>query len=114
MSTPTSKLNRDFVRLTAAIAPDGWICKGSAIERAYSRGAMGKKKLYGPYYSWTRKEDNKTVTFALSREQFLLLRRAIRRHRTLDAAIRTLRKISEHYILDATPGVTSRYRKQPA
>ena len=108
MSTPNNRLQSAFAHQAKTLAPEGWICQGSAIERAYTRSAGGKKKHYGPYYSWTRKVDDKTITIALSREQFVLLRKAIRRHQALNAAIQKLRQLSERYILGATRGVTKR------
>ena len=111
MSTSKHAWEKIFAEQAAALTPEGWICQGSAMERAYTRTVGGKEKRYGPYYSWTRKVDDKTLTISLSREQFVLLKKAIRRHQALNAAIRKLRALSERYILRATQGIAKRCRE---
>lgn len=81
---------------------------GTAVTRTYSRGAGDKKKRFGPYYSWTRKIDNKTVTIALTRQQYDLIQQAIRRHQSLNKTLAALRGISLQYIISATPCVLKR------
>jgi hypothetical protein len=103
-------LKNRYERLSRKLIPKGWICIGSAIERTYSRPAGGKWKRFGPYYSWTRKIDNKTVTLALTRPQFNALQQAIHRQRKLYQILMQLQDISARYILTTSPCVTTRKR----
>ncbi len=104
------KLHARYQRLARQLAPCGWIIQGSAIERAYPRTVSGEIKHYGPYYSWTRKVDNKTVTVALSKKQYRLMQQAIARHRKIEQTLTLMRAISEQIILLATDGVSRRSR----
>ena len=59
-------------------------------------------------YIWTRKVKNKTVTVALSREQYLAFRKAINANRKLETSLNKMRKISEKYLLESLQGVARR------
>ena len=107
----TKYLQRRYERLKKKLIPKGWICMGTAVTRTYQRGAGGKKKQFGPYYSWTRKIDNKTVTLALTRQQYDLIREAIRRHQSLNKTLAALRETSLQYIISATPCVLKRKKR---
>jgi hypothetical protein len=67
--------DRRRAEIAAEIAALGFALPGSLVER---RGRCGKPycrchtdptKLHGPYLSWTRKVNNKTVTRAVSAEE---------------------------------------------
>ncbi|MBZ5538173.1 MAG: hypothetical protein LAO31_19645 [Acidobacteriia bacterium] len=64
-----NQLIRGFNQQVAAMPPQGYVLQASVIKRYLHRTARGVSKAYGPYYLWTRKIDNKTVTQALSAEQ---------------------------------------------
>mgnify|MGYP001577147515 CR=1 FL=1 len=106
----TTELKKRYEQLARKVEPKGWICMGSAIERSYSRLAAGRTKQFGPYYSLTRKINNKTVTIALTRRQFNLIRQAIRRNQQLENTIAKLRDLSLHLIISETPCVAKRMR----
>lgn len=61
--------------LTAEIAALGWVLPGSLTERFTRCGnptcrcRAEPPQLHGPYPTWTRKVDNKTVTRTLTAEQ---------------------------------------------
>ncbi len=61
--------------LTAEIADLGWMLPGSLTERFTRCGnptcrcRAEPPQLHGPYPTWTRKVDNKTVTRTLTAEQ---------------------------------------------
>jgi hypothetical protein len=61
--------------LTAEIAAIGWVLPGSLTERFTRCGnptchcRAKPPQLHGPYPTWTRKVDNKTVTRTLTAEQ---------------------------------------------
>jgi len=60
------QLIRSFNRQVGQVEPDGYILQGSVVRRNLRRRARGVLKTYGPYYLWTRKLNNKTVTRALT------------------------------------------------
>ncbi len=61
-------------------------------------------------YMWTRKVNNKTVTKALSKEQFDLMKAAIAANRQVEKSLQHLRKMSQEAILKTQ---TSTRKKQP-
>ena len=54
-----------------------------ACGKAYCACHKDPPKLHGPYYSWTRKVDNKTVTKLLSAEQYEKLKPLLENHRRM-------------------------------
>lgn len=103
-------LRRDYQRLSRQLVAIAWICQGSVIQRSYRRRAGKGLKTYGPYYSWTRKVDNKTVTVALSLAQYNALHSAIANHRRLEGVLDRMRRLSEQVIFATTLGVPRRIR----
>jgi len=63
-----------YRRLCQRLAQTGWIALGSLVER--TRPGQG-----GPRYQWSRRVGAKTVTIALSAEQFSWLKTAIANQR---------------------------------
>lgn len=63
-----------YRRLQDQLNQVGWIALGSVLER--SRPGQG-----GPRYQWSRRVGRKTVTVALSAEQFAWLQQAITNQR---------------------------------
>lgn len=112
MPTPAevSTQRKTYQRLCRQLAAIEWICQGSVMERTYHRPAKKGMKTYGPYYSWTRKVNNKTKTAALSPPQYRILSRAIDNHRQLEVALDKMRTISELIIFSSTLGVSRRNR----
>jgi hypothetical protein len=105
-----NQLIRRFNRQVAEVQPDGYILQGSVVRRYLQRQVGGALKAYGPYYLWTRKINNKTVTQALSAQQALLIRQALRRNRQLEQRLKRLRSLSELIIKAITPCVATRNR----
>ena len=64
-------------------------------------------------YTWTRKINAKTVTVALSKEQYQAFRKAIEANRRLEKTLREMRKLSEKVLLGTLPGVKRRPRSSP-
>jgi uncharacterized iron-regulated protein len=105
------KLRERYEKLASKIAEAGPILQGSISERVI-RGEKDQKqkpgKIYGPYYQWTFKQEGKTVTVNLSREQAKAYRKAIRNNKKLNETLKEMRALSRK-ILDAeTAGVTKR------
>ena len=63
-------------------------------------------------YTWTRKIKAKTVTVALSKQQYLAFRKAIEANRNVEKALKDLRTLSERTLLASLPGVQRRPRSQ--
>lgn len=103
-------MERDYQRLCRQLAASTWICQGSVMRRTYQRTVGKGQKTYGPYYSWTRKVDNKTVTVALSLAQYLALHSAIAKHRRMEGIMDRMRRLSEQAIFATTRGVAKRNR----
>ncbi len=80
----------------------GFLCKGSVFERNPSQ--------QGSRYVWTRKVKAKTVTVALSEEQFQWLRQAVANQRRLEKIVRQMQMLSLQTLFSAVPGVIRRKR----
>ncbi|MBZ5552211.1 MAG: hypothetical protein LAO21_05790 [Acidobacteriia bacterium] len=107
------QLIRGFNQQAAAIPPPGYVLQGSVVKRYLHRTVRGVSIPYGPYYLWTRKIDNKTVTQALTAEQSQIIQAAIRRNSQLEQRLARLRQLSEQIIRAITPSVTKRNRGYP-
>ena len=103
-------LIRRFNRQMNELRPDGYVLQGSVVQRYLHRPARGASKAYGPYYLWTRKINNKTITQALTAERAHAIQAAIRRNRRCEQRIAKLRALSEQIIAAITPCVATRKR----
>jgi virulence-associated protein VapD len=90
---------RQFQRQLARL---GYISQGSVFERA--PGQQGSR------YVWTRKVRAKTVTVALSREQYLWLKQAVANQRHLERIVEQMQKLSRQILFENVPGVVRRKR----
>ena len=107
---PLNQLIRSFNRQAGEVQPEGYILQGSVVRRNLQRQSGGVSKTYGPYYLWTRKINNKTVTQALTAEQAKIIRDAIQRNRQLEQRLNRLRSMSEQIIRAISPCVARRNR----
>ncbi len=101
---------RRFNKQMDQLLPDGYVLQGSVVKRYLQRPTRGGSKAYGPYYIWTRKISNKTLTLALSPDQAKIIQEAIRTNRRMEQRIAKLRTLSEQIILAITPSVARRNR----
>ena len=108
--TQLNQLIRSFNRQANEAQPEGYILQGSVVRRNLQRRVGGLLKTYGPYYLWTRKINNKTVTKALTAEQARIIREAICRNRQLEQRLNRLRVLSEQIIRAVSPCVVRRNR----
>jgi hypothetical protein len=92
-----------YQRLCASLANLGYISQGSVVDRSQLRPPRSG-------YQWTRKVARKTITVALSREQFLALRTAIQNRRSLQKTIAKMEKLSRQILFGTLPD--TRRRKQ--
>jgi hypothetical protein len=84
------------------LAQVGYVCQGSVFERR--PGQQGSR------YVWTRKVKAKTVTVALSEEQYHWLRQAVANQRQLERTIREMQILSRQILFATVPGVVRRKR----
>ena len=62
----------------------------------------------GPCYQWTRKVKGKTVSVALSKEQYLWLKDAIANWRNVRATLKAMQRLSRHTLFSTVPGAPRR------
>jgi len=100
---------RRRAKISAEIAALGLPLPGSLVERRTRCGNRGCRchadppQLHGPYLTWTRKVDNKTVTRTLSPEQAERLRPLIDNARRLRELVAELEALALGHIDDARP-----------
>ena len=94
-SLPTlyRQLQRQLTRL-------GYVSQGSVFERV--PGQQGSR------YVWTRKVRAKTVTVALSEEQYHWLKQAVANQRNLERIVEQMQKLSRQILFENVPGVVRR------
>jgi hypothetical protein len=91
-----------YGRLRARLGKAGWISEGYVQNRGPGAG--------GPCYQWTRKVKGKTVSVALSQEQFEWLRDAIANWRDLQATIKEMQRLSRTVLFQTVPHPPRRKR----
>jgi cyclopropane fatty-acyl-phospholipid synthase-like methyltransferase len=99
-SLPTAA--QAYERLRTRLAKVGWISQGYVQDRGPGAG--------GPCYQWTRKVKAKTVSVALSREQFEWLREAIANWRTVQQTLREMQRLSREVLFATVPNPPRRKR----
>lgn len=98
-TSPFPPLYRQLQRQMARL---GYVSQGSVFERI--PGQQGSR------YVWTRKVRAKTVTVALSREQYLWLKQAVANQRSLERIVEQMQKLSRRILFENVPGVIRRKR----
>ncbi|MGD0351403.1 MAG: DUF6788 family protein [Verrucomicrobiota bacterium] len=92
---PYRQLQRQLARL-------GYVSQGSVFERV--PGQQGSR------YVWTRKVQAKTVTVALSQEQYHWLKQAVANQRELERIVQQMQRLSRQILFEKVPGVVRRKR----
>ena len=91
-----------YAALRTALAQTGWISEGYVQDRGPGAG--------GPCYQWTRKVKGKTVSVALSREQYQWLREAIANWRRVQKTLREMQRLSRQVLFETVPNPKRRKR----
>jgi hypothetical protein len=91
-----------YRQLKARLAPVGWISEGYVQNRGPGAG--------GPCYQWTRKRKGKTVSVALSREQFEWLQEAIINWRQVQQILKEMQQLSRQVLFTNVPNPNRRKR----
>ena len=105
MPTPQSSeiLPAAYQRLRQRLAGIGWLALGSLVER--NQPGQG-----GPRYQWSRRVGGKTVTVALSAEQFQWLQGAIYNQRQVWDILTELQQLTAAHMLKNLPNPPRRKR----
>src|SRR5690349_13548059 len=96
VKTTGTSLPAPYRRLLARLQGIGWIALGSVLER--SLPGQG-----GPRYQWSRRVEGKTVTVALSAEQFAWLKAAIANQRKVQSLLNQMHHIALDYMWKKLP-----------
>lgn len=91
-----------YRRLLRQLTQLGYLSQGSVFERA--PGQQGSR------YVWTRKVKAKTVTVALSEQQFHWLTKAVANQRQLEQIVAQMQTLSRQVLFETVPGVPRRKR----
>jgi hypothetical protein len=91
-----------YAHLRSRLAQTGWISEGYVQDRGPGAG--------GPCYQWTRKVKGKTVSVALSKEQYEWLRSAIAQWREVQVTIREMQRLSRQVLFETLPHPPRRKR----
>lgn len=92
---PLQAWQAQYEQLRAGLAQTGWISEGYVQDRGPGAG--------GPCYQWTRKVRGKTVSVALSREQYEWLKAAIEQWRQVQATLREMQRLSRQVLFTSVP-----------
>jgi len=90
------KMQREYERCRKDLAAIGYISQGSVQDRTGRSGA-------GAGYQWTRKVAAKTVTVALTQEQFAAMKDAVSNKRKLTKLISQMEGLSRQILFATHP-----------
>lgn len=93
----------EYERLRTQLGQTGWIALGTLIER--SLPGQG-----GPRYQWSRRAGGKTVTVALSAEQFEWMKQAVANQRRVWEILLRMQHLTAKYMLQNLPNPPRRKR----
>jgi hypothetical protein len=96
-------LSAAYRRLRSRLEQIGWIALGSVLER--NLPGQG-----GPRYQWSRRVQGKTITVALSQEQFAWLRHAIANQRKVESLLSQMHQSALNYMWKHLPSTSRRKR----
>jgi uncharacterized protein DUF6788 len=92
-----------YRRLRHKLSTIGWIALGSLVQR-------DKPGQGGPRYQWSRRVGPKTITVALSAQQFGWLKKAICNQREVWDILMQLQQLTAEHALHNLPGPLRRKR----
>ena len=94
------KRKKEYQALLQELSGVGWISEGHAQNRGPGAG--------GPCFQWTRKVKGKTVSVALSKEQFEALSKAMETWQKTKKIIKRMQQLSREEIFTTLPGTKRR------
>src|SRR5438445_6218671 len=89
-------LQARYAKLQSQLARVGWISEGYVQNRGPGAG--------GPCYQWTRKLKAKTLSVALSRQQYLWLKQAIENWKSMKIILKQMQRLSRAELFETVPG----------
>jgi hypothetical protein len=95
--------HRQYERWRRSLARLGYISQGSVQDRTARQGG-------GAGYQWTRKVAAKTVTVALTQQQFGQMKQAVANYRKLRQLLRQMESLSRSIIFQCAPHPNRRKR----
>jgi len=95
MKNRTAQWEARYDRLRARFKDLGWISEGYVQNRGPGAG--------GPCYQWTRKVRGKTLSVALSREQYEWLCQAISNWRQVQQTLKEMQRLSREVLFATVP-----------
>lgn len=95
MKAQLSQWQHQYQRLRQQLAEVGWISEGYVQDRGPGAG--------GPCYQWTRKVRGKTISVALSAEQFARLKEAIENWRQVQRTLKEMQRLSRQVLFATVP-----------
>jgi cyclopropane fatty-acyl-phospholipid synthase-like methyltransferase len=102
MKINLARIQTEYARLRARLAHLGWVSNGYVQDRGPGAG--------GPCYQWTRKVKAKTVSVALSQEQYQALKQAIKNWREAQEVLGQMQALSRKVIFGSLPHPRRRKR----
>lgn len=93
---------RTYEQLRLKLSHVGWISEGYAQDRGPGAG--------GPCFQWTRKVKGKTVSVALSKDQYEWLSAAIANWKEMKATIKEMQRLSRQVLFETVPHPPRRKR----
>lgn len=93
---PLASMEVQYERLRQSLARTGYLSQGSVLDRA-------TLKTPRTGYQWTRKVARKTITVALSPEQFQALHQAIENRRALQKTVAKMERLSRRILFETAP-----------
>jgi len=96
-------LQRQYEQLRRPLGQIGYVSQGSVQDRTARQGG-------GVGYQWTRKVAQKTVTVALTAEQFHRMKEAVSNYRKLRQQLKEMEKLSRMIIFQSIPHPSRRKR----
>jgi cyclopropane fatty-acyl-phospholipid synthase-like methyltransferase len=100
--TSLAQWEAQYASLRHRLAQVGWISQGYVQDRGPGAG--------GPCYQWTRKVKGKTVSVALSKEQYEWLRTAIAQWHQLQLTLKEMQRLSRQVLFQTVPHPPRRKR----
>jgi cyclopropane fatty-acyl-phospholipid synthase-like methyltransferase len=102
MKDSSAQRQARYARLRRRFEKLGWISEGYVQDRGPGAG--------GPCYQWTRKVRGKTVSVALSRDQYEWLRAAIANWRQVQSTLKEMQRLSREVLFTTIPHPPRRKR----
>jgi hypothetical protein len=100
MKIDLKAVEMEYEGLRVRLGKVGWISPGYVQDRGPGAG--------GPCYQWTRKVKGKTVSVALSKEQYEAMKEAIEGWREMEAILGQMQKLTRQRIFGTLPDTRRR------